>query len=129
MMMKMAASQISPAASGAASIRSPSLDLKPRTSPEVGLLDDHEVNILIGITSMLLVLCTMAVGGRLLARRMSKVHLEADDYLVVIALVNSSPILWILPFVLICPLPVSSNCAIHRTIHAYEASFPMKRQN
>ena len=124
MMMKMIASQTSSVASGAASIRSPSLDLKPRTSPGVGLLDDHDVNILIGITSMLLVLCIMAVGGRLLARRMSKVHLEADDYLVVIALVNSSPILWILSFVLICPSPVSSDCSLHRTIHAYEHHFP-----
>lgn len=102
MIKKMTASTISSVASGDTSIRSPlarglrpSIELKPRASPGVGLLDDHDVNILIGITSMLLVLCIIAVGGRLLARRMSKVHLEADDYLVVIALVSSSPILWV----------------------------------
>lgn len=100
MMMKMTAVLISSVAYGAALIRSllarelgPSLDLKPRTSSGVGLLDDHAVDVLIGVTSMLLVLCIIAVGGRLLAIRMSKGHLEADDYLVVIALVSSSPIL------------------------------------
>lgn len=100
MIKKMTASPISSVAYGAASIRSPlarglgpSLELKPRASSSVGLLDDHDVDILIGITSMLLVLCIIAVGGRLLSRRMSRVHLEADDYLVVIALVSSSPIL------------------------------------
>lgn len=133
-MMRMMAGSISSFASGAASIQTPSarelgpsLDLKPRTSSGVGLLDDHDVNILIGITSMLLVLCIIAVGGRLLARRISKVQLEADDYLVVIALVNSSPILWILPFMLICPSSVSSYCTLYRTIYAYERhSYPRK---
>lgn len=120
MMMRMIAAPISSIAYGAASIRSrlarelgPSLDLKPRTSSGVGVLDDHAVNILIGVTSMLLVLCIVAVGGRLLARRMSKVSLEADDYLVVVALVSSSSILRIFPFVLIYFSPVSCDCALY----------------
>ena len=58
------------------------------------LLDDDAVEILIGITSMLLALCTVAVGGRLLARRVSRVQLEADDYLVIIALVSLFPLAW-----------------------------------
>ena len=94
MMVKMTTFPILSVASGAALIRSrparelgPSPDLKPRTSSGMGLLDDHAVNTLIGVTSMLLVLCIIAVGGRLLARRMSKKHLEADDYLAVVALV------------------------------------------
>ena len=46
--------------------------------------------ILVGITCMLLVLCIAAVGGRLAARRMSMVGLERDDYVVLIALVNTA---------------------------------------
>ena len=65
-------------------------NLKPRTSSQANLLVDDDVNTLIGVTSMLLALCILAVGGRLLARRMSKVELEADDYLIMIALVRSS---------------------------------------
>ncbi|KAL8847521.1 MAG: hypothetical protein Q9221_007449 [Calogaya cf. arnoldii] len=40
----------------------------------------------IGITCMLLVLCTAAVVGRLYARRMTKARLEADDYTSLLAL-------------------------------------------
>lgn len=133
MMMEMTANPILSVASRAASIRSPlarglgpSLELKPRASSRAGLLDDHDVNILIGITSMLLVLCITAVGGRLLARRMSKVHLEADDYLVVVALVDSSPILWAFQFVLTCLSSVSSDCTLYRTVYVYETLLPKK---
>ena len=55
----------------------------PQYSAESGQL-------LIGITCMLLVLCTTVVSGRLVARRMAKVTLEADDYLVIVALVGCS---------------------------------------
>ena len=44
--------------------------------------------ILIGVPCMLLVLCALAVGGRLLARRMARVSLEADDWITVFALVS-----------------------------------------
>ncbi|KAL8879759.1 MAG: hypothetical protein Q9198_002695 [Flavoplaca austrocitrina] len=40
----------------------------------------------IGITCMLLVLCTAAVVGRLVARRMTKAMFEADDYASLLAL-------------------------------------------
>ncbi|KAI4265666.1 MAG: hypothetical protein LQ337_008951, partial [Flavoplaca oasis] len=40
----------------------------------------------IGITCMLLVLCTAAVVGRLVARRMAKTRLEADDFVSLLAL-------------------------------------------
>ncbi|KAL2053800.1 hypothetical protein ABVK25_005729 [Lepraria finkii] len=56
------------------------------------LLPDNAItkeqgDVLIGVTCMLLTLCLAAVGGRLLARRMVKASLEADDYLAVGALV------------------------------------------
>lgn len=124
MMMEIAAITISsvlPEALSASTLGS-SPELKRRKSSGSGLLDDHATNILIGVTSMLLVLCIVAVGGRLLARRMSKVKLEADDYLVVIALVSSFPILRIAPFVLIYVSSVSSDCALYRTIYAYRKS-------
>ena len=44
--------------------------------------------IIIGVPCILLVLCTAAVAGRLTARRMSKVALEADDFMAIIALVH-----------------------------------------
>jgi hypothetical protein len=51
-------------------------------------MNDDAANVLIGVTCMLLVLCIAAVGGRILARRMSKVRLGADDYLALVALVS-----------------------------------------
>ena len=47
-------------------------------------------DVLIGVTCMFLTLCLAAVGGRLLARRMVKASLEADDYLTVGALVGKN---------------------------------------
>lgn len=52
------------------------------------LMSDEDGDIVIGITCMLLVLCTMAVVARILARRISKLRLEADDYLALIGLVS-----------------------------------------
>ena len=49
-------------------------------------------DVLIGVTCMLLTLCLAAVGGRLLARRMVKASLEADDYLAVGALVGRTSV-------------------------------------
>lgn len=43
--------------------------------------------IIIGISCMLLVICSAAVAGRLAARRMAKVALEADDFVALLALV------------------------------------------
>lgn len=51
-------------------------------------MNSDDGDILIGIACMLLVLCMAAVGGRLLARRISKLRLEADDYLALVALVS-----------------------------------------
>lgn len=48
--------------------------------------------VLIGTTCMLLVLCTAAVVGRLFARRMAKVALEANDYFALVALVCVSDV-------------------------------------
>lgn len=56
------------------------------------MINDDAANTLIGITCMLLVLCTAAVVGRILARRSLKLRLEADDYLALLALVSSAPI-------------------------------------
>lgn len=44
--------------------------------------------VAIGVSCLLLVLCTAAVTGRLLARRMAKVSLEADDLVAIVALVG-----------------------------------------
>ncbi len=43
--------------------------------------------IIIGISCMLLVICSAAVAGRLTARRMAKVALKADDFVALLALV------------------------------------------
>ena len=51
--------------------------------------DNTEGPLVIGITCMLLTLCLAAVGGRLVARRMEKVRLEADDYLAIVSLVKT----------------------------------------
>ena len=45
--------------------------------------------ILIGVSSMLLFLCTLAVAGRLTVRRMIKATLEADDFVAIWALVST----------------------------------------
>lgn len=66
--------------------------MPPKGSSHV--LTDLQVHILIGMTSMLLVLCLAAVGGRLVARRISRIQLEADDWTCVMALVSYD-----LPFV------------------------------
>ena len=44
--------------------------------------------VLIGITCMFLTLCTAAVIGRVVARRMVKARLMVDDYLAFAALVS-----------------------------------------
>lgn len=56
------------------------------------LVNDDAGDTIIGITCMLLVLCTAAVLTRTLARRINKLRLEADDYLALIGLVRSVPI-------------------------------------
>ena len=48
----------------------------------------HDVT---GITTMLLLLCLAAVGGRLAARRITKTKMGYDDYAVVVALVSFVP--------------------------------------
>ena len=45
--------------------------------------------MLIGVPCALLVLCTAAVAGRLTARRIAKVGLEADDFVAILALVGT----------------------------------------
>lgn len=57
--------------------------------PKSTIINDGAV--LNGVTSALLVLCFVAVGGRLLSRRMMHVYLEADDYLALLGLVRSNP--------------------------------------
>ncbi|KAL8933957.1 MAG: hypothetical protein Q9216_006136 [Gyalolechia sp. 2 TL-2023] len=46
---------------------------------------DRLGNILIGVSAMLFILCTLAVAGRLIARRFAKVSLEADDFVALLA--------------------------------------------
>lgn len=46
--------------------------------------------ILIGVTCMFLALCCIAVGGRVVARRMVKAALRIDDYLAFLALVKGT---------------------------------------
>lgn len=59
--------------------------LAPARGP---LVNDDAGDTIIGITCMLLVLCIAAVVARILARRISKLRLEADDYLALIGLVS-----------------------------------------
>ena len=47
----------------------------------------HQSNLIIGVTCFFLVLCIGAVIGRLCARRMARVKLEADDWMAIFALV------------------------------------------
>ena len=52
-------------------------------------VDFHQLgNTLIGVSSMLLCLCTVAVAGRLTVRRIAKVALEADDFAAILAWVG-----------------------------------------
>ena len=51
-------------------------------------LDTHGSHVMIGVSTMLLVLCLFAVGGRLAARRMIKLPLGSDDYTALVALVS-----------------------------------------
>jgi hypothetical protein len=51
-------------------------------------LDEDRGPILIGVTSMLLVLCFTATGARFLARRVTRTALAADDYVIIAALVR-----------------------------------------
>ncbi|KAL9025841.1 MAG: hypothetical protein Q9196_005408 [Gyalolechia fulgens] len=46
---------------------------------------DRLGDILIGVSVLVLVLCTVAVAGRLVARRFVKVALEADDFVALLA--------------------------------------------
>ena len=62
-----------------------------RLLPE-GAVTKKQGDVLIGVMCMLLTLCLAAVGGRLLARRMVKASLEADDYLAVGALVGKTSV-------------------------------------
>ena len=62
------------------------------SKPHGPLINDDAAITVIGITCMLLVLCTAAVAGRLLARRILKLRIEADDYLALVALVSSLPV-------------------------------------
>lgn len=57
----------------------------PASSP---VLMGQQSQALIGVTCMLLVLSLAAVAGRLVARRISRVRLEADDWICVAALVS-----------------------------------------
>ena len=52
---------------------------------------DNKGPIIIGVSIMLLVLSTTAVGLRVVARRMRELPLAADDYLIFLAQVGSSP--------------------------------------
>lgn len=49
---------------------------------------DWYSNILIGISVMFFVLCTFAITGRLLARKLVRVPLEADDFVAGVAWVK-----------------------------------------
>lgn len=51
-------------------------------------LDEDRGPMLIGVTSMLLVLCFAATGARFLARRVTRTALAADDYVIIVALVR-----------------------------------------
>ena len=59
-------------------------------SKENPAVDFHQLaNTLIGVSSMLLCLCTVAVAGRLVVRRIAKLALEADDFAAILALVGN----------------------------------------
>ncbi len=57
--------------------------------PLADIINEEQGRTVIGVTCMFLVLCLACVGGRLLARQRTRVSLEADDYLAVVALVSN----------------------------------------
>lgn len=94
-------SRITSVLSDPSSIRSPVADATEfpnsvvagvSSPPQETQLDNNAADIMVGVTCMLLVLCIAAVLGRLLARRMAKLQLEADDYFAVGALVSPSSV-------------------------------------
>ena len=83
-------SQASSVAGSSANIAASSAGAVPGvpSRAHVPAINGDAADLMIGIACMLLVLCMAAVGGRLLARRISKLPLEADDYLALVALVS-----------------------------------------
>lgn len=62
----------------------------PPVSAKDATVDFHQIgSTVIGVSSMLLCLCVVAVAGRLTVRRISKVALEADDFAAILALVRA----------------------------------------
>ena len=53
-------------------------------------INDDRRPVIYGVCSMLTVLSTVAVVLRIIARRIKRLSLAADDYLVLLALVGSS---------------------------------------
>lgn len=88
--LSQASSKPSPLATIAGLAANPTPEgLAPARGP---MVNDDAGDTIIGITCMLLVLCIAAVVARILARRISKLRLEADDYLALIGLVSLVPI-------------------------------------
>ena len=52
------------------------------------LMDGHDLSVIIGVTTMFVVLCLAVVAGRLLSRRMVKQKLGLDDWTAVAALLS-----------------------------------------
>lgn len=74
-----------PIQSLSSSARRPPSSASPTQSLPSAQELDRNTNILIGISAMFFVLCTLAVIGRLLARKMVKVALEADDFVAILS--------------------------------------------
>ena len=51
---------------------------------------DDQTSTVVGISCMVIVLCSAAVGGRFLARWIVKARIEADDYATLAALVRGN---------------------------------------
>lgn len=82
----------SASAPGAVEVAGPPTQGLTSSSPnyEGSRLEDHQAYNIIGVTCMLLVLCLLAAGGRLKARRMTRASMGVDDYFAITALVGRS---------------------------------------
>ena len=63
-------------------------DSGPYVNAHKRALTPEQSWLVIGITAMLLVLCVAAVGGRLLARRLSRVRIATDDWFCIVTFVS-----------------------------------------
>ena len=64
-------------------------DLSPQdVAYQQSHIDEDRGPIINGVTSMFVVLCTLAVGARIFVRRIKHIHFGLDDYFCIVAYVS-----------------------------------------